>query len=339
MKKQLLTLCFSIIGLLASGAFQEGPYVMTVSGKIAPDALGRTLAHEHIATNFNGTETGNHPLAGQEQALAQLLPWLKDLWGRGYNSLVECTPAHIGRNVGLLRELAEKSGMQILTNTGFYAAVDKKYLPEAAYTHSAEELAALWGQEGTYGIGDTGIRPGFIKLGVGDGPLDPVERKIVKAGMLLSGRTGLTVYVHTGGDQSIISQRQLALELGFKPDKLVWVHAQNGTDSTRIAMARQGMWVSLDGVSEERLDAYAGMIRNMKEAGLLHRLLLSHDDGWSVERDAPDLELELFANGNKRPYWSVEELLLPKLRNLGFREAELDQLLVQNPRKALSITP
>jgi len=239
----------------------------------------------------------------------------------------------------LLREMAQRSGLQIITNVGYYAAVDKKYVPEVARTHTAEALAAAWESEWLQGIGNTGIRPGFIKLGVGSTPLDSLEKKLVTAGMLLSNRSGLTLYVHTGGDESILSQAALAASLDFNLNKLVWVHAQNGSDTVRTEMARKGVWISLDGVSFPRLDEYIRMVTNMKEAGLLHRVLLSHDDGWSAVETTGDLEMQLFDNGNTEPYTTLESGLLPALRNRGFSEQELTLLLVENPARALAIKP
>lgn len=330
-------MAFFALSLTAVYPLQLQRQVMTVKGMIPVSDLGRTLVHEHIITNFGGTLSANQDLKNQEQALEKVLPHLLELKNLGFATLVECTPSHIGKNVALLKQLSEASGLNIVTNTGYYAAVDKKYLPETAYTLTAEKLAEAWETEWLQGVGDTGIRPGFIKLGVGRGPLDEVEQKIVKAGFLLSERSGLAVYVHTGGDQSIISQAALAEVMRFNPAKLVWVHAQNGSDSTRIEMARKGIWVSLDGVNEKGLGAYLDMVTAMKDAGVLHRLLLSHDDGWSLEKDDEDLGLTLFGNGNSTPYQTIGRLLEPALIKRGFTPDELEQLLVLNPREVLAI--
>lgn len=328
---------FFALSLTALYAFQQQSQVMTVNGMIPVSDMGRTLVHEHILTNFNGTEAANHVLNNQQQAMELVLPHLLELKNLGFATLVECTPSHIGKNAGFLKRLSDESGLNIITNTGFYAAVDKKYLPEEAYSFTAEQLAAAWEKEWLQGVGDTGIRPGFIKLGVGSGPLDEMEQKIVKAGFLLSKGSSLPVYVHSGGDQSIISQAELADSVAFNTEKLVWVHAQNGTDSTRIAMAVKGIWVSLDGVNEKRLDEYLDMVMVMKDAGALHRLLLSHDDGWSVEKDDEDLVLALFGNGNTSPYQTIGRLLEPALRERGFTSEELELLLVHNPQEVLSL--
>lgn len=322
-----------------AGAFQQPGDVVTVQGIMPAAALGKTLVHEHIVTNFNGTEDAVEALSNQQQAIDSILPWLEQLRIKGYKTLVECTPSFIGKNVDLLRQLSELSGLDIVTNTGYYAAVDKKYLPKAVDTLTKEALAAIWEEEWIEGIGSSGIRPGFIKLGVGEGPLDKTEEKIVSAGFLLSRRTGLPVYVHTGGDESIRSQYLLARQMDFDLDGLVWVHAQNGTDSTRIEMAEKGAWISLDGVNANRLEEYVSMINSLRNAGLLERLLLSHDDGWSVEDSGEQLELTLFNNGNPEPYSTIENSLLPRLKTLGYTDLEIQQLLVINPSKALGIRP
>ena len=338
MIKRFLYLAFFTLSITAVYPLQQQRQVMTVNGMIPVSAMGRTLVHEHIITNFNGTTGPNQKLNNEEEALEKVLPHLLELRSLGFSTLVECTPSHIGKNAGLLKQLSEASGLNIITNTGYYAAVDKKYLPESAFTLTAKQLAETWETEWLQGIGDTGIRPGFIKLGVGSGPLDEVEQTILKAGFLLSERSGLTVYVHTGGDQSIISQAVLADDMGFNPAKLVWVHAQNGSDSTRIAMARKGIWVSLDGVNEKGLGAYLDMVTAMKDAGVLHRLLLSHDDGWSLDKDDEELELTLFGNGNTSPYQTIARLLQPALYERGFTPEELVLLLETNPREVLSLS-
>lgn len=334
----LLLLSF-LLGWSVAFGLQKEEYLMTVAGKIPVENLGRTLVHEHVLTHFGGTDSSDHRTRDIERAMNRVLPDLTALWEGGYNTLVECTPSHIGKDVLLLRELAQRSGLQIITNTGYYAAVDKKYLPEVVRTQTAEELATAWEADWLHGIGNTGVRPGFIKLGVGNGALDSLEKKLVTAGMLLSKRSGLTLYVHTGGDESILSQAALAATLDFNLNKLVWVHAQNGSDAVRSEMARKGVWVSLDGVSMPRLDTYINMVCDMKDRGLLHRLLLSHDDGWSARETSGGLEMELFDNGNTAPYTTLESHLLPALRNRGFSETELTLLLVENPARALAIAP
>lgn len=330
-----LLICLS--GYFSSVQGQETGYIMTVKGKIDADEMGKTLIHEHIVTNFEGTKNPNQTFEDQERAINLILPHLKYIKSLGYETLFECTPSYIGKNVELLQQLSELSGLNIVTNTGFYAAVDKKYLPEIVYNEAAQTLASMWYEEWKDGIADSGIRPGFIKLGVGKGELDTIEQKIFKAGMILSKKTGMTIAVHTGDGNSIKSQASIAQQNDFDLQKLIWVHAQNGNDQERLSMAEKGIWISLDGVSETRMDEYIKMIVIFQENSLLSRLLLSHDDGWGVEFDNGELVLKPFGNGNKIPYRTISEVLIKKLNALGFTQKQIDMIFIENPKKAFGI--
>lgn len=331
-------LFFYFLPLLLISCTSSQPYIMSVQGKLKPEKMGRTLVHEHVTTDFIGAEKVKQPQYEPEFALPIVLPYLKQLKERGVTTLVECTPNHIGRDVRLLKELSMQSGLHILTNTGYYAAVDKKYLPKHVFEDDAVTIAAGWEKEWQDGIDGTGIRPGFIKLGVGKGPLDETEEKLLVAGVMLSKKSGLPIYVHTGDGAAAQSEYEIITREGLAPDRLIWVHAQNGTDAERIALAQKGVWISLDGVSTPRIDRYVEMIRILKDRNLLHRLIISHDDGWSVENKEGKIGLTLFGNGNSEPYRTIFDGLIPRLSALGFSDAQLDQLLVQNPQKALSIS-
>ena len=156
-------LCTVLLLFCLCAQGQEDRYIMTVQGKLAVGEMGKTLVHEHIVTNFEGTVTPNQSFTDQTLAIKTIVPYLNQLKALGYNTLFECTPSYIGKNVRLLQKLSELSGIHIVTNTGYYAAVDKKYLPERVQDESVSSLAALWHNEWEEGIAGTGIRPGFIK--------------------------------------------------------------------------------------------------------------------------------------------------------------------------------
>ena len=165
---------------IAAGA-APGDFIMTVRGPVPAEQLGVTLPHEHITTDFLGAEKLPQPRYDRDLAFQTILPQLKTLKERGTTSLFECTPNHIGRDVALLRRLSEASGMNLVTNTGYYGAVGNKFLPKHAHDESAEQLAARWLKEWRGGIDGTEVRPGFLKLGTERGKLPPLHEKLVRA--------------------------------------------------------------------------------------------------------------------------------------------------------------
>jgi len=336
------------LGALASSEVTRGlaaaavEQIMTVTGPIPAAELGRTLVHEHVVVDFIGAAKTSADRYDAELTFQTALPQFERLRRQGVRSLVECTPRYLGRNPVLLRRLALASKVQIVTNTGWYAAMDHKFLPPEAQTESIEQIANRWQTEGHHGLDGTGIRPGFLKLGTGNGPLPPVDVKLVRAAARVHRATGLTIAIHTGNGAAALDEIRWLREEDVRPDALIWVHAQNDPGPTQVEAARLGAWISLDGysLSGPNVLRYPQMIAAHRTAGTLNRVLLSHDDGWAVEGDAPNgNKLTLFGNGNPNPYASLFTKLLPDLRTQGFTDADFNQLLVLNPRAALTLRP
>jgi phosphotriesterase-related protein len=312
-------------------------YIMTITGRMPVQNFGKIFPHEHVITDFLGAEQLLEPRYRTEDAIEVVLPHLLRLKQSGVGLLFECTPNYIGRNVALLKTLSERSGIAMVTNTGYYSAVDKKFLPQHAYTETAEAIAKRWEREWQEGIGGSGIRPGFIKLGVGNGPLDEIEAKLLRAALLLHQKSGLAIAMHTGDAAAANSEFEILRSEGVRASAMIWVHAQNASHEEREALGKKGVWISLDGVNAKGMDHYVDMIGKMKESGLLSRLLISQDDGWMVEEKNGAIVLETYENGNKTPYTGILELLLPKLVKSGFTQEEVDQLVHENPLRAFAL--
>lgn len=318
----------------------DGLEIMTVRGAVPAERIGVALPHEHIATDFIGAEKAPQPRYRRDLAVATILPHLKALKDRGVSTLLECTPNYIGRDVRLLERLARESGLHIVTNTGYYGAVGNKFLPQHAFEKSANELAARWLKEWEEGIEGTGVRPGFIKLGVENGKLPPLHEKLVRAAARVHRESGLTICIHTGDGEAALDELRIIRDEGLAPEALVWVHAQNDPGPIQWEVARQGAWVSLDGYSLRpgNPERYLEMLVALQQRDLLHRVLISHDDGWAVAgEEATGAGLERFANGNPHPYESIFSRLLPDLRAHGFDASRVRMLTMSNPAEAFAV--
>ncbi len=301
------------------------PVINTVTGPISPSKLGLTLIHEHILVDFVGADKINQNRWERDKVVAKMLPHLQNLKRLGVATLVECTPAYLGKDPLLLRELSEKSGIQILTNTGYYGAVDNKFLPAHAHTETPDQLADRWIREYEQGIDDTGIKPGFLKISVNPGPLSDLHRKLITAAARTHKRTGLTIYSHTGPYVPAFEQIEVLKQEGVSPSAFVWVHAQ-GNNMVHYARAvREGAWVSLDGLDSSNVDSYAQTLLLMKENKFLHRTLLSHDAGW-YDPAKPD------GGSIGRDFTVLFTKLMPTLNQQGFTRKDWRQILVENPK-------
>lgn len=304
--------------------------VMTVRGRIAAHELGATLPHEHVLLDFVGADQISRDRYNQDVVYDAVLPFVQQAKDLGCETLVECTPQWIGRDVILLRRLSRATDLHILTNTGYYGAGRNKFLPRHAFTDSILQLSGRWIAEWLDGIDETGIRPGFIKIGVDSGRLSDIHRKLIRAAARTHLNTGLTIAAHTGDGVAALDELATLREEGVAGHAFIWVHAQNEADEdSHLRAAEQGAWVEFDHVSSKDLQQHITMIQAMKTRGFLGRVLVSHDAGW-YEVDQPN-------GGTFRPFDTVFTELIPALRAANFTEAEVRQLMVDNPREAFAI--
>lgn len=285
--------------------------------RVAPSAL----VHEHVLVDFRARA---EQLAGGYDAdtvFALAKPHLEEIRRLGCVRFQDCTPYYIGRNPALLRRLADATGIDIWTNTGWYAARDRRYLPPEAMTESAEQIARRWIAEIEHGV--DGIKPRFVKIGVNRAPLHELDRKVVLAAALCSRATGVTVASHTGGGGAAATE-QVEIFTGAKADpaKFVWVHADGEKDHAfHEKIARAGAWVEFDHVSESGLAWHVECVRFMAERGLLGQTLVSQDAGY-YRPGEPN-------GGAFRSYAYLYTAFLPKLETAWVR-----QLMTGNPVRA-----
>ena len=312
---------------LGSRAGTEG-VVMTVRGPISPTELGVTLPHEHLASTVGSEITPGADHDYGEGLGAVVLPHLRRLRELGVRTVVDAGPAYIGRAPESLRQLSLASGLHLITTTGYYGAAGDRYVPAHARVESPERLAERWVAEWEGGIGQTGIRPGLIKIGVDPGPLSEIDAKLVRAAAVAHRATGLAIAAHTGGSNEAV-RGQLAIldEARVSPEAWIWVHAQGAREVDDLALAAgEGAWISLDGLQPDNAPGYAARVRELAERGHLGRILLSHD---SI--------LHRTDGRDPRPAEGLHSHLLPLLRRDGFGEEEIRRLTVENPRRALTL--
>lgn len=326
-RRDFLIICTGSLFLQAKTASR---YVMTVNGKLPASQLGISLVHEHFLVDFIGADKTNFDRWNRSEVVKKVLPFIAVAKKHGVKTMFDCTPAYLGRDPFLLKMLSAESRMQIVTNTGYYGAVQNKYLPAHAFTETAEQLAGRWIKEFTNGIDGTPVRPGFIKISVDSGGrLSDIHRKLVRAAALTHRKTGLTIFSHTGIADAAFQQLEILSQEGVHPSAFVWVHAQAEKDrSLHIDAAQKGAWISLDGLGWGNPDEYAEAIVALRSEGLLKHVLISHDAGWFRPED-PQAEFRGFTN--------IFTGLFPLLKSKGFSETDFHQLLVKNPATSMCI--
>jgi len=303
--------------------------IHTVRGPIGPAELGLTLAHEHIMVDFGGAEvTGPHRWEA-DAVIAKMQPYLEELVALGVQAFVDATPAYLGRDVGILRRLSVATGLHIVTNTGWYKP---PYLPPRAFELSADEIAAEWIAEFEDGIpvpegdGDP-VRPGFVKIAVNPGPLDPTQIKIVQAAARTHLATGLTVASHTGEARAALESLDAAEALGMDLSRYIVVHADQIRSLDDLAeIAQRGAWIEYDAIGTRDLGEHIELLQRSLDRGWIDQILLSQDAGWYAVGE-PD-------GGTVRPYTAIVTAFRDGLAQAGVDDATWDRLMRANPARA-----
>jgi predicted metal-dependent phosphotriesterase family hydrolase len=316
--------------LLPSFLTKEKEIVMTVNGALEASKIGFTLTHEHIMADFIGAEKYSKDRYNVNEVIEVALPFVKDVKAKGVDTFVDCTPAYLGRDASILKRLSDASGINMLTTTGYYGAVNEKFVPSFAYNETAQQLADRWINEWNDGIEGTRIKPGLIKTSTDKGPLTPMQRKLIRAAGITHLATGLTIAVHSGDGDAAFEQLDILKDAGVSPSARIWVHVQSEVNKEmHIKAGKLKTWISFDGVNPDTLRANLDYLKTMKENNLLEQVLVSQDSGW--------YNVGQPKGGNFKPYTCISTQFIPLLKQNGFTEDELDLIFKKNPAKAFTI--
>ena len=87
----------------------EARAVQTVTGRVRPEALGRTLIHEHVLIGFPGWNLDAFaPKFVRADAMARAEDQMHELRDLGIGTFVDPCPMDLGRDVEFLAELTGK---------------------------------------------------------------------------------------------------------------------------------------------------------------------------------------------------------------------------------------
>ena len=314
------------------------PAVQTATGPVEPDRLGRVLMHEHLVV-LDAERNENHPWLGEpweeESGRAHIVAELEALAAAGFDTMVDVTVAPMGRDPRRVRDLSERSGVNVIVATGLYF-FDTLPGPYAGLSRPdgrdpIEEMLVRDILEGTAG---TGIRCGIIKCASDQPGLTPDVDIVLRATARAHRRTGVPITTHThAGAGSGLDQQRVFREEGVDLSSVVVGHCDDSTDLGYLErLIEGGTYLGMDRLGTNfhppRTERIA-TIATLCERGYADRLVLSHDypafHNWGPSSGGlvPDT------------YMPVPREVLPALAERGVSPSQIKQMLVLNPRLIL----
>lgn len=301
--------------------------IQTVLGPVDPAALGPTMMHEHTFFDIEAVPGSYDAVVSDAGLLAAELTSYREAAGAGA-AIVDLTTDTIGRNPAGLADLARRTGVHIVMGAGWYR--ERVYPPEIATT-ATNDLAELLVRELVVGVGDTGIRPGFIgEIGTERGVISPAEERVFRAAARASRRTGCPILTHTTHSGELaLEQIALLGEEGVPPTRIIISHLGDRRERRSLhAIAETGVWLSVDNLAfitgYSPLDVRADNVAWLWQEGHGDRVLLGND---ICEVDA------LAINGGVG-YAHVINDFWPLLRERGITREQFHAMTVTNPARA-----
>jgi phosphotriesterase-related protein len=319
--------------------------VQTVTGPIGLDQLGRTLMHEHLFIAFPGAEFDPLAVFDRSAFVAEAVRRLKQLrTEHGVRSFVDPCPIELGRDAALMREISEKSEMNVICTTGFY--FEEMGLPVYWRARTAEEIAELYTREITHGIGTTGVKAGAIKVATGAPEITRLEHKFLEAACIAQKATGVPIITHTQDGVGGPDQQAAFAKGGVAAHQCLIGHCCGNADpSYHQRVVAGGSYIGFDRIGilrfqpdEVRADNLVRLVRN----GYRAQIMMSQDRhcGWfgkfarqlSAE-EAARIEV-LRAEGQWPPHYTYMFTdFVPMLKARGLEDREIDAILDDNPRR------
>jgi phosphotriesterase-related protein len=316
------------------------PEIQTVTGPTSPEKLGRTLMHEHLVIGYPGAEVDwLRPGPARRERVERCVERIEEMKALGVTAMLDPCPADLGRDVELMAEVAQRTRFQLICATGLYKEAEggaAYWKFKMAFGSVVDEMAELFVRELVDGVGDTGIRAGIIKVGTGHGTLSDYEQAVFAAAAKASVETGAPITTHTDGGRFGDDQQRFLVERGVPAHRIVIGHScGTGDTDYHTGIARAGSYLGFDRFGLDMLqpdgERIAALLR-LIEAGFGRQVVVSHDSVWCWRGQPADPAL--LAQMEK--VWNPSHFLTriaPRLRDAGASDAQIEALLVDNPRR------
>ena len=340
--------------------------VQTVLGSIAPADMGVTITHEHILSTMPHL-TDTPPEDPERRAFFDEPVTMESLgalrfgsllnydncqldsietaidevsrFGRaGGGTIVEATSLGIGRNPAGLARISEASGVSLIMGSSYYLGIT--HPPERNVAgRDEEDIADEIVRDVTEGADGTSIRAGLIGEVGCSSPMTGDERKVLRASAKAQRRTGAPLMTHPSPPRESPMEIVRVLEAaGADLSRTIMCHLDRTVD-TRDALeelARTGCVMEYDLFGYEnsyypyplRFDMptdarRADWIAWLFERGYGDRVVISHDVIFKNK----------LARYGGHGYAHIVENVVPLMRRKGFRQSEIDAMLVDTPRR------
>jgi phosphotriesterase-related protein len=314
---------------MATGKEARMTTVETALGPVPAAELGPTLMHEHIVTRSPGVHENWPHLFDRAGILALAERKMADLYARGIRTIVDLTTVDLGRDIDLIAAVARRSRVHVIAATGVW------WMPQRYFSaHGVDAVAELFIRDITQGIGASGVKAAIIKCATDTAGVTPVIENILRASARAQKATGVPISTHTWAPgRSGEAQQAIFAQEGVDLSRVIIGHSGDSDDLGYLrGLMERGSTIGMDRFGLEHYLPTAKRVEVLARLcaeGYAGKMVLSHDANcWTDMLSEDDKR-------RTRPLWHYNHIsddILPALRTAGVSDAQLEQMLVRNPR-------
>jgi phosphotriesterase-related protein len=311
---------------MSSQARAREKEVVTVLGPIDPGEMGVCQTHEHLLIDAFDHYPSYEYVIDDE---AMVVEELREFTRRGGRTVCDTTTDEIGRNPRALARISKAAGVHVVMGSGWYREFN---YPRVVHERTSRELAEILVREIEAGVGDTGIRAGFIgEIGTGRHAIKPAEERVFRAAALAQQRTGVAVSTHTTRWGTLaLEQVAMLREFGVEPGRIIIGHLGDRRGVGHLLpIAEQGVYLEVDNIGY--LDYQPEWVRADNVAALVKE---GFGDRVLLSEDVCSLRHLRYSGG--KGYGYLLEVFVPMLYERGLTREQVDRMLVENPARAFA---
>jgi phosphotriesterase-related protein len=267
----------------------------------------------------------------EDVRVADAIEKLRAVKAAGIDTIVDPTAPGLGRFIPRIQRINAEVDINIVVATGFYAFLE---LPNFFGYRTPEAIAEFFVRELREGINNTGVKAAFLKCAVERHGIIGDMPRILAAVAAAAVETGAPVMVHTNAAaQTGLPALEALADAGVDPTRVIIAHAGDSNDLDYLrAIADRGAILGFDRFNipffnpdEQRIETLAALVAE----GYTDRVHVSHDAACFYDFMTGDPNF-----ADERPdYLHISHRILPALLEAGVTQAQIDEMMVENPRR------